>query len=281
LPYYGIIFHATPSVVRKAYYLVIIELIKSSYNASVFKIITKATYQVTIMEASSADFQKIRNDNTSVRLQNAQWKNIYSDDYVSKYGDLYLGIDQLAFNASMGPIGGSFSIADYLPRDVPSTSFKSYTRPSSEGWVPFEWLFNSRNTTQPLTVHITEGFTTDLGRNSRIQVNLWFMVIVISFNIFKLAIMLSTLIMDRSDYLVTLGDATASFLEDPEPLTDGKCTLETEELFSSYNGLSTVNNSDTSGAESIGTHPQGIWQPRPRRYCSSIGFDKAWSATIA
>ncbi|KAF2846144.1 hypothetical protein T440DRAFT_542799 [Plenodomus tracheiphilus IPT5] len=56
------------------------------------------------------------------------------------------------------------------------------------------------------------------------------MIVVISFNLFKLLIMLWILFTDKSDYLVMLGDAAASFLERPDPFTLKECMLGKDEI---------------------------------------------------
>ena len=47
----------------------------------------------------------------------------------------------------------------------------------------------------------------------RVQVSLYFMIVVVCFNIFKLVILSYVLVTDRSAYLVTLGDAASSCLK--------------------------------------------------------------------
>jgi hypothetical protein len=241
------------------------------------------------MDASSAEYIEMQRNSTYVRLQYTDWQSLYRDKYVTKYGDLYLGIDSVAFGVPFNQTAAFAPISDHLPREVSLVGFKNH--PSfGDGWKLSQRVFASQlpngdiesvNETMPLAVHIKEGLTIDNGRNSLIQVNLYFMIVVLSFNLFKLIIMVSVLVMDQSEYLVTLGDAAASFLERPEQLTYGKCTLETDDLFSSYKSSSKVDESNVSDGEGVATRLHGAWQPRSRRYCSSIGFDKAWSATIS
>jgi hypothetical protein len=57
----------------------------------------------------------------------------------------------------------------------------------------------------------------------RVQVSLYFMIVVVCFNMFKLVILSHVLVTDRPAYLVTLGDAASSFLKQNDPHTKGKC----------------------------------------------------------
>jgi hypothetical protein len=81
--------------------------------------------------------------------------------------------------------------------------------------------------------------------------------------------MIGVLTMDTSEYVVTLGDAASSYLQHPEDMTKGRSTLELDQILLSFD------------EQYAADHEKFIWQPRRRRYCSSIGYDKAWSAIIA
>lgn len=93
----------------------------------------------------------------------------------------------------------------------------------------------------------------------------------------KLFIMIYVLNMDESDFIVTLGDAAASFLERPEPFTLGKC-------------LSTDNTSlkpkrsppAFSALKSLELHSQtDVWSLQPQKYNAALGIDKAVPAIIS
>jgi hypothetical protein len=234
------------------------------------------------MDLESNAFRDLKRATPVVSLQAADWTRIYVNTYVSKYGNLVLGIDGFAWNSSSVPRNGLFSVDEFLPHNISGDVFPGYTGVSGEGWAPLWWEGNvGPNVTMPSKMHVREGFATDFGRESRIQVNIYFMAVVLFFNLFKLTIMMSALIVDRSDPLVTLGDAAASFLEHPEPLTDGKCSLETQALFTSYGGPEKTDTLFDPEADATDEFQLGEWKPRLRKYCSSVGYDKAWSATIS
>jgi hypothetical protein len=230
-------------------------------------------YQVVLIDSTS-DYLNGTNGllehwNDSIRLENTRWKTIYTESEVSRYGDLYLVIDQISYGPDAIRVP---SLHDLLPVNVSSGSFVRLEKPTGEGWANFtDWLQPGQqsNSSQGQNIHVVDGWTTDSGRNSRIQISLYFMVIVICFNFFKIAIMIGVLTMDASEYVVTLGDAAASYLQCPEDLTRGRSTLELDQVLLSF-------------SERYATHHgEYVWQPRRRRYCSSIGYDKAWSAIKA
>jgi hypothetical protein len=254
-----------------------------SYNAAIFKIIAKSAYSTILMDSTSPEYNFIKNSRTAIRLENSQWKEIYGDGYVSRYGDLYLGVDGVAYHLATSSSSRIPSMAEFLPSNITGGNSGTWSAPTAEGWASSTWLPIGReaNLSRPHQIHFSEGFTGDTGLTSRIQINLYFMVVVLVFNFFKVGVMLGTLIIDRSDYVVTLGDAVASFLERPEDLTEGKCTLETDNLFASYGSPEQMDEMTVIKGGISEQGMSGTWRPRPRRYCSSIGFDKAWSATIS
>lgn len=246
-------------------------LTRYSYNAAVFKIIAVSDYKVTLVDQNSTllnGTNGLRDHwKDSVRLDNSEWTTIYKQPEVSRYGDLYLVIDQFSYPVRPNIQQVNFTLSNYLPMQIDTTTFASRDWPSGEGWAKLQ--SGSANQTLPESLHIVEGWTTDNGHNSRIQISLYFMAVVLAFNLFKLAAMIGVLMMDTSEYIVTLGDAAASYLEYPEDLTKGKSVLELNKLFLSFDSRYGMEYNNLT------------WQPRWRRYCSSIGYDKTWSAIIA
>jgi hypothetical protein len=243
-----------------------------SYNASIFKIITQNTYQIQMIDINSEQLPGIRN--SSVRLENKEWTKIYNKKYVSLYGDLTLVVDRISFGSTAFEIVVNLSMSEYLPKEVPTMP-----SPSGEGWInlgPDEISpFGSD------ALHISEGYTVDLGNNSRIQISLYFLLVVITFNFLKLIIMGGILIADRANYIVTIGDAAASFLEHPDSITKGRCTLNTDEMMASYEDMSRTADTSPLSLGIRGKYEAKAWQLRTRRYCSSIGFDKVWSSVLS
>jgi hypothetical protein len=270
-------------VVRKLYCTknIFRSLTNSSYNASIFKIIRQYDYEVTMMEWSSTNYIKVKGSNSSVVLQNSDWQHLYGDRYISRYSNLYLGVDTVAYDTTYNMSRGFYPLHDVLPHNISGSDFGSFPPSSKEGWASFEWITPQVSSTSPILIRIREGVTVDYGRDCSIQVNLYFMAVVVFFNLFKLVVMITVLTIELPDPLVTLGDAAASFLAHPEALTEGKCTLETQELFSSYGESEKAKDSTITRAKDSSPYPLGTWRPRLRRYCSSVGFAQAWSATLS
>lgn len=245
-----------------------------SYNAAVFKIIKRSAYLVTLYDVDTLETWHTEHSlqYNLKRLETSEWREIYKEAHVSRHGNLYLGIDRVAF-PFIGP-SYNYSLSYYLPRTVTGSAFVDFQRVSAEGWATSEWLSSGQNLDLPMAIHMSDGYTIEPESGSRIQLNLYFMIVVLLCNVFKLAIMVYTLLKHHSDSLVTLGDAASSFLQRPEGLTESRCTLSTQELFDSY-GEPSKNDAGAKGST------DGTWRPRVRKYCSSIGFDKAWAATIS
>lgn len=256
------------------------ELICYSYNAAVFKIVRRYAYNITILEAQSPTLQTLKKDPHFIHLNSANWTEIYGEEHVSQYGNLYLGVDNVAFDASYDSSNTVFSLPQYLPRTIRSSDFAGFNPPSAEGWATFQYLSNVSNSSLPTMIQMSQGYTTNSGRESSIQINLYFMIVVLVCNLLKIIVMVYTLMNHRSDPLVTLGDAAASFLERPEPLTEGKCTLYRQELFDSYNDATSLD----EGAKAVANdHPRrdGKWRPKFCKYSSAFGRETIWSARIS
>jgi hypothetical protein len=102
----------------------------------------------------------------------------------------------------------------------------------SPDWILYNQLADETglSATPPVSVHVAHAFSTIVRPQSRIQVSLDFMIVVIVFNVLKLAVMVWVLATDEHDYIVTLGDATASYLRRPDPTTKEQCMLNRKEI---------------------------------------------------
>jgi hypothetical protein len=242
-----------------------------SYNAAIFKIITMTEYSVTVL---TSDYDSLPNIQANVnihRLDNSQWRKIYNSPNITRYSDLYLLVDGVSNETQRTQ--GAKGIPDFLLTYFPANlSISEVTDLTKAGWTTYTPWYKENPKTKhalPGQIHIKEGYATSIQRQSRVQISLSFMALVAFFNFVKLALMLSVLLMDTLEYIVTLGDAVSSYLHHPEELTKGRSTLELDQMLDSFDARSKVD------------YHNSVWQPRRRRYCSSIGYDKAWSAIIA
>jgi hypothetical protein len=201
------------------------------------------------------------------QMDNVSWIKAYGKKFVSGRGDLYLIIDRVAFdisqryNRTLDPDDLRNEI-DGLKLNLPDLIHESTQ------WLilPSDKNFASR----PVSVHVSQAFSKKLGPQSRVQISLYFMVIVLAFNIFKLAVMTLVLVTDRSAYLVTIGDAMASFLKRPDRYTDRMSMLGKEEIFAKM-GLPPLRPVSTEEeANDLHRRSEGTWLPRPRSYMFSI-----------
>ncbi|KAF1849177.1 uncharacterized protein K460DRAFT_330888 [Cucurbitaria berberidis CBS 394.84] len=255
------------------------------YNASVFKVVTSVDFNAFTLAAGSDKWEQIRSitDNdtfsgTYSRLTNDQWSNVYNREHVSGHGDLYLTIDLLAFDTSQILTDMTLQDVDTLRRfgiEQEMTWAISHEQYPLPGWIYFKPVHSMYEPgyNEPLQcyAHVAYAFSQkkdDL--SSRVRVSLYFMVTVIVFNILKLSIMASVLITDRSAYLVTIGDAAASFLKRIDPSTTGKCMLGREEMLLSMGHPSSHPISSTEEKEDLTLRMGGMWLPRPRYYFFAV-----------
>ncbi|KAH7372286.1 hypothetical protein BKA66DRAFT_534379 [Pyrenochaeta sp. MPI-SDFR-AT-0127] len=262
------------------------------YNASIFKIIGVNEYRIIPIDVWSNQYEQMHFNDSSRNftvaryrnLSNSQWRKSYESQYVSRYGDLYLAIDQIAFDTPQNT--GSFSMPYSLPGNFSAHVTASELSSQSQDWVPHAKIgpvvSNSTDPklTAPASMRVVNGFTTETGSPSRIQISLHFMIVVITFNFLKLVIMLCVLFTDRSEYIVTLGDAAGSFLKRPDHTTEGNCLLKDKAILycRSSPAFATL---DMGDEDEKSPYPKDAWQPRLRRYDTSVGIDKGIPAILS
>lgn len=165
---------------------------------------------------------------------------------------------------------------------------KTYTMP--ELISPLNWLSQSAQVAQPeVELHIVHAFARYASSTSRIQLSMHYLLVVIAANFFKLLIMASLLAMDhgQSRYIVTLGDAAASFLERPDPCTQGKCLLEDEKLTAEVDRSTTTPKADLESADSTAGDPALVetdisgWHKRTLGYYALIRNEQARFTFVA
>ena len=200
-------------------------------------------------------------------MSSTEWSGAYNRQYVSGRGDLYVVIDRIAYSTSQQYNQSSSSESLRSEIRGSQVSLRELTSESVE-WIRLPTYQDSRS--RPILAHVAHAFSSKVGHQSRIQISLYFMVIVATFNLFKLAVMLLVLITDRSAYLVTLGDAAASFLKRPDPNTGGKCMLGKEEIFIKLGLLPLHPVSTDEEAKDLDMRSKGTWLPRRRPYLFSI-----------
>jgi hypothetical protein len=189
---------------------------------------------------------------------------------MSGYGDLYLAIDRVAIDTSQNITNIDPSHFITLNKTGGQADLKRLTIESFE-WIRYNYTIISRNTTTPISLHVAHSFAKkSAGEPSRIQISLYFMVVVVLFNLLKLLIMTTVLLTDQSAYLVTLGDAAASFLERPDPTTIDKCVLGKEEMAVNMGHPYIHPLSTDEEVQDLYDRTSGIWSPQPKNYFEPV-----------
>jgi hypothetical protein len=194
------------------------------------------------------------------QISSDKWLTVYDTDFVS-YGTLFLVVEEYRSKIDRVTLNGrpadwpNMSAADAdewnqgninwtlqspLKYELGTTDIlKSITDTNAESkqWIKMDNLYNLSSTqapsgNPPTFAHIDLVFAQRLDTDSRIQLSLTFLIIVIVCNSIKLPTMLWVVFMERKNYLVTLGDGAASFLEHPDSTTERMCILSKQEIVS-------------------------------------------------
>lgn len=102
------------------------------------------------------------------------------------------------------------------------------------------------------SIHIAHAFAVRARKQDRIQLSLHYIVVIIAANLFKLIIMLTILVTDRSKYIVTPGDAVSSFLSLPDTTTERRCLLEDDKVLGQIGPPACTNKTQTRNAVNTG-----------------------------
>jgi hypothetical protein len=262
-----------------------------SYNAAIFQVATENMYNIFAVDITSNSYEQLQVDlskNTTHReLPNSAWKKIYNTPHVFDNGDLYLILDKYAFVSTQD--SATLPISDYYPIEISGTQQNLQDITGLNGQALGDWI-DLHNLTQksqsiknimkldvaswPESAHVVRGIAKIVMPKSRLQISLTFMLVVVCFNLLKLCIMTWVLFTDRSAYLVTLGDALASFLEEPDLTTRNQCILSKEEMLFKLGHLPYLAPGSKDEIETLSLRSQGMWLPRRREYFFVLGRDR-------
>jgi hypothetical protein len=255
-----------------------------SYNASVFKVITSSPNDYTIftMDVTSDGWKRV-NSTTDVgswtggnnwNLTNGRWTDVYNSEYLSLHGDLYLGVDRVAFDTTQNLTNLDLedTVSKYLSLNISGdrTYIRKLTMESSV-WIRYELQPDDNSPGMNVSAHVVQAASEKRGSPpSRVEVSLYFLLVVVFCNLSKLGIMAYVLITDRSTFLVTLGDAAASFLERPDPHTLGVGILGREELLITLGHPPSHPISNLDENADLDSRVQGVWLPQSRSYFTPV-----------
>ncbi|KAH7385181.1 hypothetical protein DE146DRAFT_702199, partial [Phaeosphaeria sp. MPI-PUGE-AT-0046c] len=243
------------------------------YNAAVFEV-TKfppTLYKIYAIDAKSDICAFLYSSPEVETFWDDTWLDIYSKAHLSHYGHLYLAIDRFAFGSTSEPEANATSILsrDYVPSDVRALS-SEISPINSSPWIDYTNFYPKTVSTNtwPRKARVAQAFAVIIKAQSQLQLSRDFMIVVICFDFLRLIIMLWVLVTDRSDYLVTLGDAVASYLRQPEPMTEGKCMLD-KAGHRFILGERTDLGPDVDNHDDFHKRLDGIWAPR-KLQCSML-----------
>lgn len=274
-------------------------LIKISYNASVFQVVTANDYSIDFIETGSAAWHALNEGITSQNrnlstLSVDEIKTTYDQEYVSTHGDVVLWVDKLSVEyESLSIFNGreksNFTLgALKIPLEAPIV-------PKSRVWAqaidPRGWAtaanlnehWNMTTNSTSLLLQIA-GANARPVTNSEVQMSLTFLMVVIACNAVKVACLGFLLWKSTDDMnppLVTIGDAISSFLEAPDSSTRGYCTYSKAEFFWKTGHLKrTLAREQDGRAAKWDRRCEGIWEERTNNYGSAISKRKRVILTI-
>ncbi|KAH7081153.1 hypothetical protein BKA63DRAFT_202647 [Paraphoma chrysanthemicola] len=241
------------------------------YNAAVFKVVASNDWNLNVVDIRSDEYIAINatmDPKSTIKpyleMSNTELLRFYDKRYVSR-GDLYVIIDRIGFPTSK-QYTKNLSPAD-LRTELRLNQSIGHVLTDSPGWIHFNI---AQEKDLDISAHVATAFSRKTSQQSRLQISLYFMLIVVAFNLFKLTVMTLVLVTDQSTYLVTFGDAVASFLKRPDPYTETQCMLGKEEFCVKLGLLPLHPISTIQEAVDLDHRSNGVWLPRPRQYFFSI-----------
>lgn len=238
-------------------------------------------------------------------LPGQTWRTAYTSPVV-RYRDLYLTVDLWA--SSINLTNGSGipwePLASPVTLPIESNVSMDYMLFNLTDWITLARVGGDL----PKYARVTQGYGTKMRSGDRVQLSLSFLIVVIVCNAVKLAVMLWVLYMEKSDFIVTIGDAAATFLEYNDPNTEQFCAfnkdvitaevahrnarLEAERHASASVELTPLNISnpdvlhtrnDSSGSgkakhdafEKLVFDSGGVWRELRYPYSSALGKDRS------
>jgi hypothetical protein len=169
-------------------------------------------------------------------LPNGAWRDQFSAPVVV-YDELYVTVDRWA-NGMNGVTINAPEVSVSKNETLLNQDFRNYLVIGADGeyWLNFTYMYSEYWTDKdsgveqgPKLAHIVHGHARSAPPRDRLQLSLSFLAVVILCNAVKLVVMLWVLLsMKDSDFVVTLGDAAASFINRPDPTTESFCVFSKE-----------------------------------------------------
>ena len=241
-----------------------------SYNSAIFSVRAKNEYDIYILKYG---LWQDYNMDVYDKLDPQDWTKFYDTTFVS-YGDVYLETDSYERWNITRPI----KIAGQRDNIQKVTRF---------GTALLDFEFAVKNSTEEVFVEnvyvrsdadLRRVFAERVQSRSRLQLSLPFLAIVIACNAVKLCTMVCVMFMYKADYLVTMGDSAASFLEHPDPTTERMCIMSKGEIVEA-----TQDNNKTTPKDQLDALVQQsrrTWTEQYRTYSSALDRDRQVGSTF-
>jgi hypothetical protein len=266
----------------------------TSYNASVFQVVTANDYSIDFIDRASPKWNAINMEmlNKASNLSNlsvSEIKTTYDQKYVSTHGDVVLWVERVSIEYAFATFHNhenqNFTLpAIDMPLDAPiqPSGAQSWAQTIDEkGWaiaadLNEHWRMTAQDS--PILLLRIGGAFARPAINSEVQMSLTFLLVVVICNAVKIGSLVFLLwkgTNDTSPPLVTVGDAVASFLEAPDESTRGYCTYSKAEYFWKTGHLKrTLAREQDGRAAKWDKRCDGIWEERTNNYGSAISKRK-------
>ena len=166
-------------------------------------------------------------------------------------------------------------------------------------WINITDVYTRENETSEIIryARVVRGYGTNLPSKSRIQISLSFLLVVIVCNAIKLGIMIWALYMEKSDFIVTIGDAVASFLEHRDHMTEKYCVFNKDAITAEVAHRGAKNEASFSGSygklessevatlktdhfDELVVSSSGVWRDQRHPFSSALGKDRELGTTF-
>lgn len=202
---------------------------------------TSTSYQLDtfLFQSEWPNATSMENNPNLTFFNNGAWENLVSLPVIV-YDELYLTVDRWA-NGTNGITYNatelsSLTIEYHLDEDP--TEFLVIGA-DGEYWLNFTNVYPNYEAPadggglKHKLAHVVHGHARSAPLRNRLQLSLSFLTVVILSNAVKLIVMLWVLVsMKDSDFVVTLGDAAASFIQRRDPTTETFCVFSKEAVLS-------------------------------------------------
>ncbi|KAJ4301352.1 hypothetical protein N0V90_003444 [Kalmusia sp. IMI 367209] len=279
------------------------------YNSAAIYIAASNEFRVSFVPLESSEATSISSNSSFTYLPNENWKSAYASTLV-RYGDLHLFVDQWASHINRSNDTG----IPWTKEDTPANlTWPIETRVTLDRmiydnmteWINVTYVAKERNDQGafPKFARVIHGYGTNVPARDRMQLSLSFLIVVIICNAVKLATMLWVLYVEKSDFIVTLGDGAASFLEYRDPTTEKYCVFSKDAITAevahrnarqatlhdletmpkpdaldqdmlNIQGGSSSDGLKTDHFEELVLNSSGVWHNLRRPYSSALGKDR-------